>query len=264
MILDTDKMIANKDAGIGWMTFNNPAKRNATSLEMWKAVAVILSEFEEDDEIRVVVMKGAGDKAFVSGADISEFQKERKNANAELSYSKSAKAARYLLANMRKPLIAMIHGYCLGGGLALALNADIRIASENSQFGIPAAKLGIAPGFESLKMLVDLVGPAFAKEIMLTGRRFNSEEALRIGLVNKVLPTSILEPTVCDIAEEICSNAPLTVESSKFTINEVLKAPDKRDYEEIDRITKACFDSEDYKEGRCAFLEKRNPVFKGR
>ncbi len=264
MKLKTEKMIAEKDGGIGWLTFNNPAKRNATSLEMWQATATILTDFEADAAIRVVVMKGAGDKAFVAGADISEFKEKRSDADAAAEYSKAAEDARHLLTNMRKPLIAMIRGYCLGGGLALAMYAELRIASEDSQFGIPAAKLGIGPGFGMLKSLVDLVGPARANEIMLTGRRMDADEALRIGLVNRVVPADTLEAAVRELAEAICNNAPLSVEASKFTIREVLKEPDVRDLAEIDRLTKACFDSQDYKEGREAFMEKRKPVFKGR
>ncbi len=263
MNLNTDKMIAEKDGGIGWMTFNNPAKRNATSLAMWQAAAAILADFEADDAIRVIIMKGAGDKAFVSGADISEFKERRNDAKAAADYARAAEDARHLLANMRKPLIAMIRGYCLGGGLALATNADIRIASEDSQFGIPAARLGLGPGFGMLKALVELVGPAFANEIMITGRRLAADEALRIGLVNRVVSVDTLEATVRELAEVICGNAPLSVEASKFTIREVSREPGERDYAEIDRLSKACFDSQDYKEGREAFMEKRKPVFRG-
>ena len=263
MNLNTEKMIAEKDDGIGWMTFNNPAKRNATSLEMWQATATILEDFEADNAIRVVVMKGAGDKAFVSGADISEFKNIRQDAAAAADYSKAAEGARHLLSNMRKPFIAMIRGYCLGGGLALAMKADMRIASDDSQLGIPAAKLGIAPGFETLKMLVDLVGPAYANEIMFTGRRLNADEALRIGLVNRVASIDGLEAVVREIANEICDNAPLSIAGSKFTIREVLKEADKQNHAAIAAISKACFDSQDYQEGREAFMEKRKAVFKG-
>jgi enoyl-CoA hydratase len=263
MNLKTDKMVAEKDGGIGWMTFNNPAKRNATSLEMWQAAASILEDFEADQAIRAVVMKGAGDKAFVSGADISEFKEVRRDAEAAASYSKAAEGARHLLNNMRKPLIVMIRGYCLGGGLALAMKADMRIASEDAQLGIPAAKLGIAPGFETLKALVDLVGPAYASEIMFTGRRFSAEEALRIGLVNRIVSIDALEATVRKIANEICNNAPLSIAGSKFTIREVLKDADERNHAAIADLWKICFDSQDFQEGREAFMEKRKPVFKG-
>ena len=259
----TEKMKMHKDGGVGWMIFNNPERRNALGLEMQQAIPQILGEFAADDKIRVVVMTGAGGKAFVSGADISEFEQRRSSPEAIAEYDQIAADANRAYTTLGKPLIAMIRGYCLGGGLALAMYAEMRIASENSQFGIPAAKLGIAPGFEMLKALVDLIGPARANEVMLTGRRMDADEALRIGLVNRVVPAETLEAAVREIAEAIRNNAPLSVEASKFTIREVLKEPDVRDLAEIDRLTKACFDSQDYKEGREAFMEKRKPVFKG-
>ena len=263
MELNTDKMIAEKKGGVGWMTFNNPDKRNATSLEMWQAIATILTDFEADDTIRAIVMKGAGDKAFVSGADISEFKERRNDAAAAAEYGKVSEDARIAMANLRKPFIAMIRGYCLGGGMAVAMTADMRIATEESQFGIPAARLGIAYGFDGLSKLVDLVGPAFANEILLTGRRLNAEEALRIGLVNRVVPDGELEKTVDEITDALCDNAPLSMEANKFTIREILKDPDKQDHDEIARLTQICFDSQDYQEGRQAFMDKRRPEFKG-
>jgi enoyl-CoA hydratase/carnithine racemase/2-hydroxychromene-2-carboxylate isomerase len=180
--LKTDKMLAEKAAGIGWMTFNNPARRNATSLEMWQAIADILGDFAADPAVRVVVMRGAGDKAFVSGADISQFEDQRADAQGAARYNEIAERARAAMAALDKPLIAMIHGYCLGGGVAIAMAADMRFAADDSIFGIPAARLGISYGFGYLKKLVDLVGPAYAKEILLTARRFSAEEALGIGL----------------------------------------------------------------------------------
>lgn len=264
MQLNTDKMIAEVRDGVGWMTFNNPARRNALSLEMWEAIAAILDSFQRDDSVRVVVMKGAGDKAFVSGADISQFKDHRSNAEQAERYSAVSSEAREKLASLDKPLIAMIRGYCLGGGLTVALNADIRIASEDSQLGIPAARLGIAYGYDSLSQLVDLIGPSFAKEIIFSARRFSAEEALRIGLVNRVLPVDKLEENVRELAAVIVSNAPLSVKASKMTIGEVLKDPGDRDFEAIDRISKICFDSQDYVEGRNAFMEKRTPKFIGR
>ncbi len=194
--LKTDKMLAEKAEGIGWMTFNNPARRNATSLEMWQAIAAILDDFAADPAVRVVVMRGAGDKAFVSGADISQFEDQRANAEAAARYNAVAEGARVAMAALEKPLIAMIQGYCLGGGVAIAMAADMRFASEDSSFGIPAARLGISYGFGYLKKLVDLVGPAYAKEILLTARRFSAEEALQKGLVNAIRPAAELEAFV--------------------------------------------------------------------
>ena len=264
MNLQTDKMLASKEAGIGWMTFNNPARRNATSLEMWQAIEVILKDFEDDDAVRVVVMKGAGDKAFVAGADISEFKERRNNAEAAAEYTRISESARAKLANFSKPLIAMIKGYCLGGGLAVALSADMRFATEDSRFGVPAARLGIAYGFDGLRKLVSLVGPAKANEIMFTAQRIGADEALQIGLINRIIQTEDLENTVRGIATTISNNAPLSVNASKVTIKEILKDRSDRDMGMLDEISKTCFDSADYKEGREAFMEKREAVFVGR
>ncbi len=264
MKLNTEKMIAETGDGIGWMIFNNPDRRNALSLEMWEAITAILDAFQRDDAVRVVVMKGAGDKAFVSGADISQFEDQRKNAEQAERYSAKSAGARQKLAELDKPLIAMIRGYCLGGGLSMAMGADIRIASEDAKFGIPAARLGIAYGYESLEQLVNLVGPSFAKEILFSARHFSAEEALRIGLVNRVVPVDELEETVCELADTIASNAPLSVKATKMTVAEVLKDPSARNLEAVEQIVKTCFDSQDYTEGRQAFIEKRKPRFGGR
>ena len=263
MQLKTEKMIAQKNGSVGWMIFNNPARRNAMSLEMWEAVETIIDDFAADPEIRVVVMKGTGDKSFVSGADISQFEENRADAEAAKAYSKNSEAAKQKLTDIRKPLIAMIRGFCMGGGLGLAMKADLRIASDDSQFGIPAAKLGIAYSFDSLKALVDLVGPAFAKEILFTGRRFRSDEALRIGLVNVVVPAEELETAVSEYAEMMSMNAPLSITASKVTIDEVLKGPEQRDMALIEELNRRCFDSQDYVEGRQAFLGKQTPKFTG-
>lgn len=263
MQLNTEKMIAEVEDGIGWMTFNNPERRNALSLEMWEGISAIMESFQRDDAVRVVVMKGAGDKAFVSGADISQFDEKRANAEQAEAYSATMAGARRRLAELDKPLIAMIRGYCLGGGLTVALNADIRIASEDSQFGVPAARLGIAYGYDAMKQLVDLVGPSFAKEIAFSARRLSAEETLRIGLVNRVVPAGELEKTVRELAVTIATNAPMSVRAAKFTIGETLRDPGKRDFDAMERMVKACFESQDYVEGRTAFMQKRKPNFTG-
>ncbi len=262
--LNTDKMLAEKDGGIGWMIFNNPARRNATSLEMWQAIADILEDFGADPAVRVVVMRGAGDKAFVSGADISQFEDQRADAEAARRYNAVADGARAAMAALDKPLIAMIRGYCLGGGVAIAMAADMRIAADDARFGIPAARLGIAYGFGYLKKLVDLVGPAYAKEILLTARRLSAEEALRIGLVNHVVPVAELEAVVRETCATIIDNAPLSLIANKATIDEIAKDPGERDMARIDELARLCFDSADYAEGRRAFMEKRKPVWSGR
>jgi enoyl-CoA hydratase len=258
------KMLAAKEDGIGLITFNQPEKRNAMSVEMWQGLAEILDAFADDSSIRVVILTGAGTKAFVSGADISQFEKHRANADAQQEYDRMTSVGREKLKAFGKPTIARIRGYCLGGGLAIAMQADLRIAATDSQFGIPAARLSIAYGFDGLRSLVNLVGPAHARMILYTARRISAAEAERIGLINKMVPDEELSDAVLDIARTIADNAPLSVAASKFTINEVLKDPSERDMGEVARLAKVCFDSEDYSEGRRAFAEKRAPVFSGR
>jgi len=260
----TERIIAKKEGAVGWLIFNNPERRNAVSVDMWEAIPSVLAKFESDQEVRVVVLAGAGDKAFVSGADISQFEKTRHNAQASEEYSKRSEAQRALLANYPKPTIACIRGFCLGGGMQVAMLADIRIASDNSQFGIPAAKLGIAYGFDGLKHLVSLVGPSWARLLMYTGMRIDSAEGLRIGLVDRVVPDAELWNATTEIARTISGNAPLAIQAAKITIGQVLKDADKRDMDAIKNIGTACMDSEDFREGRQAFMEKRKPQFRGR
>jgi enoyl-CoA hydratase len=250
--------------GVGVITFNNPEKRNAMSLEMWEGLGSALIELRDNPDVRVVILVGAGDKAFVSGADISQFEKTRHNAAASEEYSKRSEAQRALLASYPKPTIACIRGFCLGGGMQVAMLTDMRFASDNSQFGIPAARLGIAYGYDGLKHLVSLVGPSWARLIMYTGMRIDSAEALRIGLVDRVLPDTELWNATMEIARTISGNAPLAIQAAKITIAEVLKDESRRDMDAIRKIGMACMDSEDFREGRTAFMEKRKPKFKGK
>ena len=258
------KILQSVTEGVGVITFNNPAKRNAMSLDMWEGLGDALTGLRDDPEVRVVVMVGAGDKAFVSGADISQFEKTRHNAQASEEYSKKSAAQRALLAEYPKPTIACIRGFCLGGGMQVAMLADIRIASDNSQFGIPAAKLGIAYGYDGLKHLVSLVGPSWARLIMYTGMRIESAEALRIGLVDRVVADTELWGATMEIARTISGNAPLAIQAAKITIAQVLKDESQRDLEAIRAIGHACMDSADFREGRQAFMEKRKPQFTGK
>jgi enoyl-CoA hydratase/carnithine racemase len=258
------KILQSVTDGVGIITFNNPEKRNAMSLEMWEGFGQALIELRDDVDVRVVIMNGAGGKAFVSGADISQFEKTRHNAEASEEYSKRSAAQRALLADFPKPTIACIRGFCLGGGMQVAMSADIRIAADNSQFGIPAAKLGIAYGYDGLKHLVSLVGPSWARLLMYTGMRIDSAEAMRIGLVDRVVTDAELWTATLEIARTISGNAPLAIKAAKITIAQVLQDSDKRDMEAIKQIGIACMDSEDFREGRRAFMEKRKPEFKGK
>jgi enoyl-CoA hydratase len=258
------KILKNVTDGVGIVTFNNPEKRNAMSIEMWEGVGQALTELRDDESVRVVILTGAGDKAFMSGADISQFEKNRHNAQASEEYNRKSEAQRALLAHFPKPTIACIRGFCLGGGMQVAMSADMRFASDNSQFGIPAAKLGIAYGYDGLKHLVSLVGPSQARLLMYTGMRIDSTEALRIGLVDRVVADAKLWDETLEIARTISGNAPLSIKASKITIAQVLKDKDERDMAAIKAIATACMDSEDFREGRQAFMEKRKPKFKGR
>jgi enoyl-CoA hydratase len=259
----TDKMRSRKDGNVGYVIFNNPERRNAVSLDMWEATARMLDGFDKDHEVRVVVLTGAGDKAFVSGADISRFEDERSNEEAIVRYNQAVEGANAAVYNYPKPTIAMIRGYCIGGGVGLALCCDLRICSDDSRFGVPAAKLGLGYPFQGLKKLVDVVGPSFAKEIFYTARQFDAEEARIMGLVNRVVPAAELEAYVKTYAQTIADNAPLTIATTKFTIGEVVKEESKRNLEKCAAMVKQCFESNDYTEGRRAFMEKRKPVFTG-
>jgi enoyl-CoA hydratase/carnithine racemase len=259
----TDKMLARKEGGVGILTFNNPERHNAVSLEMWEATKRILDDFATDDDVRVVVLTGAGGKAFVSGADISKFASERATLEASRAYNVKSDAAYSSVADFPKPTIAMIKGYCIGGGVGLAVCCDLRICSDNSRFAVPAAKLGLGYGYSGLKRLVDIVGASFAKEIFYTARQFDAHEAQAMGLVNRVVPTDELEAYVKSITDMICANAPLTIKAVKITVGEMLKDESKRNLARSVELVEQCFASRDYTEGRTAFMEKRKPVFTG-
>ncbi|HYW59644.1 MAG TPA: enoyl-CoA hydratase [Xanthobacteraceae bacterium] len=259
----TDKMLSRKEGHVGYMIFNNPERHNAVSLEMWEAASRIMDGFAKDNDVRVVVITGAGGKAFVSGADISKFESERANEEAVARYNEIVGKANDSLYGFPKPTIAMIRGYCIGGGLGLAVCCDLRIASDNSKFAIPAAKLGLGYAFTGIKRLADLVGPSFTKEIFFTARQFDAAEAQMMGLVNRVLPADKLEAYVKDYADTIGGNAPLTVNAVKFIANQTAVDESKRDLKRCGDLVKQCFDSQDYIEGRRAFMEKRKPAFTG-
>ena len=259
----TDKMLSRKEGGVGYLIFNNPERHNAVSLEMWEAASGFLADFAADKNIRVVVLTGAGGKAFVSGADISKFESERSSKEAIDRYNVAVDKANTAVYEFPKPTIAMIRGYCIGGGVGLALCCDLRICSDNSKFGVPAAKLGLGYGYAGIKKLVDVVGPSFAKEIFFTARQFTAAEALQMGLVNRMLPEGELEAYVKNYAETISGNAPLTVDAVKYIVGQVVKDESKRDLQKCADLVAQCFASSDYIEGRTAFMEKRKPQFKG-
>jgi enoyl-CoA hydratase/carnithine racemase len=262
--VETDKILSSKRDGIGSLVFNNPEKRNAMSLDMSLAAAGVLEDFAADPAVRVVVLSGAGDRAFVSGADISRFERDRSNPQQVEEYNKKSARFRNLLRTIGKPTIAKIRGYCLGGGFGVALNCDLRICTEDAQFGIPAAKLGIGYAAEGLRQLVQLVGPSTAKEVLYTARRYNAQEALRLGMVNQVVPAAELDAYVDSYAATMVGNAPLSIIAAKRVVDELVKDAEDRDDALCAQVVATCFASQDYTEGRRAFMEKRKAVFVGR
>jgi enoyl-CoA hydratase/carnithine racemase len=261
--MTTEKMLSRVKDGVGYITFNNPEKHNAVSIEMWDALEQILDGFRSSQDIRVIVLSGAGGKAFVSGADISKFDKERSSKEAVLSYNKRTQKVYENLETFPKPTIAMINGYCIGGGLNLAVCCDIRICSEKSKFAMPAAKLSLGYPFSSIKRLFDVMGPGMAKHFMFTAEKISASEALACGLVQKLVSEDSIDSYVKDYALNIANNAPLTIKAMKQIGIEISKNSDERDLLLCEKLASACFDSEDYKEGRKAFMEKRKPNFQG-
>jgi enoyl-CoA hydratase len=260
----TDKLVARKDGGIGWIIFNNPARHNAVSLEMWQSLTNVLKAYADDPEVRVIILRGEGEKAFVAGADISQFKEKRSSPEAVAHYNATADEASETLRESPKPTIAMIRGYCIGGGTGIAVSCDIRIASDDARFGVPAAKLGLGYRFAGIKRLADIVGPSFAAEIFYTGRQFNAQEALQMNLINRLVSAAELEKYTLDYATTISNNAPLTIASVKRALLEYAHDPEKRDLARCQQMVDACYASEDYKEGQTAFMEKRKPAFTGR
>lgn len=260
----SDNILTRKEGGTRWLIFNQPEKLNAISVSMADDGARVIDGFAADVSERVLVVAGSGDKAFVSGADISEFDTQRGDAEASAQYNELTRQLFFGLRDVEKPTIAMIKGYCFGGGVALATCCDIRICAEDSIFSVPAARLGVGYSQEFIKLLADLVGPSRTKEILYTARRYTAAEALAMGLVNQVVPRAELESTVRDMAETIADNAPLTVRATKIVVAELLNHEAARDGAKGKQAVNDCFDSEDFKEGRKAFAEKRKPVFTGR
>src|SRR4030095_8566025 len=248
-----------------WIVFNQPEKRNAVSLDMWQLMPGHVRDLQNDDAIRVVVLRGAGDQAFVAGADIPQLKERRRNRADQEEYGRISERGQSSLGTLTKPLLAMIHGYCVGGGVGIAIGCDMRIASDGARFGIPAARLGLAYHYKGMEKLMKLVGPAYTKEIFFTARTdFSAQDALRMGLVNQVVPKAELETFTRDYALRISRNAPLTIRSAKTTVETLLKPEAQRDLALLDKLIADCFNSEDYQEGVKAFGEKRRPVFKGR
>lgn len=261
--MDQPCMLSHTDGPVGWMVFSNPARRNAVSLDMWAAIPAILARFEADPAIRVVALAGAGDRAFVSGADISQFAEKRSDVEQTALYDRVSGEATAAIKACRKPTVAVIRGWCIGGGLGIAATCDLRWAAEGSKFGIPAGRLGLGYGPAGVKTLMDIVGPAYTKEIFFTARHFTAAEAQGMGLVNRVVPAAEFDGWAAAELATIAANAPLTLAALKTTVGELLRGHEA-DIGRAEGEVTACFASADYKEGRTAFTEKRQPVFQGR
>jgi len=261
--MSTDRIIAEREGPIGKITFNNPEKHNAMSFEMWRDGATAIREMSADSDVRAIMLTGAGEKAFVAGADISRFGEERDSKEAIDAYNAMVADFQQTLTHAPIPTIARIGGYAIGGGLAIALCCDIRIASDDSRFAVPAAKLGLGYAASGIERLMQIVGPSFAMEIFYTARQFDAAEALGMGLVNRVVPRAELDEYCNGYLERIGGNAPLTIRAVKTAVQENLKAPADRNTALCNEQVLACFASNDYKEGRLAFMEKRKPQFTG-
>ena len=255
-------IIVRNNKHVGYIELNNPEKLNAISFSMWCSLNEALEGFYKNSSIRCIVVSGVGKKAFSDGADISEFEDNRSDVQTIESYDNASKKAMLLLQNFPKPTVACISGYCMGGGMALALSCDIRIASEESLFGIPAAKLGLAYGFSGIKRLTSIVGPSRAKYIFFTAGKFNARQAKQYGILEEVYSQKDLNQKSKELVNSIALNAPLTIKSAKLAVD--TNPEDNLGVEECLKFEKECFASEDYIEGRKAFTEKRKPLFKGK
>ena len=262
--MPTDKIIARRNGVIGAITVNNPERHNAMSQDMWQAAADAIHAFDADPAIRIITIAGEGGRAFISGADISRFEADRATARPVTREGGAFNAACAAMHAAKKPTLAIIRGWCLGGGLALAVSCDLRVAADDAVFGIPAARLSIGYGVEGLRRIVELVGLSATREIMFTARRYNAAEALRMGLINQMVPAAELDSFAADYVDSIAGNAPLTIAAAKSALGQLALDPEARDWSRTDAAIAVCATSEDHVEGTRAFLEKRRPAFAGR
>ena len=258
------ELITRKEKSVGWIVFSNPAKFNAVSHDMWAALPQCIAAFDADPEVRLIVITGEGEKAFISGADISQFEKARGSAEAQAVYNRAVIDAYEAPVRCSKPVVAKIRGICMGGGLGLAAACDVRIAAEDAVFRMPAARLGLGYNFTGITRFVQLLGQANTSDIFFSARKFGAADALNMGFVNRVVPVADLDREVDAYCEMIAENAPLTIAAAKFAIRQTGLDASARNLDETSGMIEACFNSEDYREGRKAFMEKRKPNFTGK
>jgi len=257
------QLLTQTQGPVGIVTISNPRRLNAMTLDMWRALPVILADFDANPAIRVIVITGEGNKAFISGADISQFESLRATGDQSMEYSTAVEAALLAPAACSKPVIAAIQGYCIGGGLGLAAGCDLRIAAENASFRMPAARLGIGFPPSSLQTFINIMGAANTMDIFFSARTFSAAEALSLGFVSQVHPLDQMTQAIEHYAQGIASNAPLTIAALKFSVRELLKNPEDRDMQTAQKMTQACYMSADHREGRDALVHKRAPRFSG-
>lgn len=260
----TEHIITEKDGAIGRVIFNKPEKMNAICLDMWQGMGDAMAQFENDDEVRVVVFSGAGGKAFVAGADVGKYEQERGDKDAQEHYAATGEKALQAIYTSKKVTVASIDGYCIGGGVSVALVCDLRYCSAQSSFGQPAMNIGIGYRYSSLRRMVDIIGYGASKDMLLGGLRFSAEEAYVKGLVGRVLPDDEFQPWIDKVVKNISIGAPLTAEDVKYTLWTYAQDESKRDLNRCEELFQICYASDDYKEGIRAFGEKRKPVFTGK
>jgi enoyl-CoA hydratase/carnithine racemase len=264
MSTNADPLIVLREPPLATLIINRPESRNAVNAQLWRALADQANHLAQDRQVRVIIIRGAGDRAFISGADVAEFPAIRANAELTAEYDRLANQALQALINAPQPVLAMIHGVCFGGGVLLGLTCDLRFASENAKFAIPAGRLGLAYPFEmGVKRLVKIVGPANAADLLFSGRTLDAREALQMGMLNRVLPEAELEESTRDYALQMAESAPLALAAHKLEIQQAILNASERDAQHVEEALRHCLNSEDYREGIAAFLEKRKPQFTG-